>query len=410
MTSPQKKVLLVGLAVVCCALMRGGSQYLSRQTAAAKRWTVSSFLEFSQGTLEDAGVNTYVTAAGEVQLINVWDLNRDGFIDIVLPNTHDNNEQIDLFIYWSVDEDHVSHRTRLPSDGGVSQVLGDLNQDGFTDLVVVNGSNGIKSNLNGYIYWGSPQGFAIERRAELPTLGATAAAVGDVNRDGYPEIVFANSARAGGKHSGSENESFLYWGSSDGFSPNRRLTLATAVASDVAIVDLNQDDFSEIVFANEGSGTTSGGAMIYWGSAGGGYSRERRTVLPGQRSSAVAVADLNGDRVPDLILANRYRPLRALSRGTVASWIRTSRVSPSIHSSTGDRARAIARSAGWNCPPYRPAVWWQAIWIRMDSRNWFLPTVHSEPVIQPPGRAVARSYTGIVLPDSRSIAEPSCRL
>lgn len=131
------------------------SEYRSQQILTEKSWTVSSFLDFSEGTLADSGVNTYVTAAGEVQLINQWDLNRDGFIDIVLPNTHDNNEQIDLFIYWGVEETHVSHRTRLPSDGGFAQATDDLNQDGFVDLVVVNGFNGIKTNLNSYIYLGA---------------------------------------------------------------------------------------------------------------------------------------------------------------------------------------------------------------------------------------------------------------
>ena len=309
MATTPKRMMISGLAVVCALLVWGGSQYRSQNTTAGKRWTVSSFLEFSRGTLGDAGANTYVTAAGEVKLINLWDLNRDGFIDIVLPNTHDNNEQIDLFIYWGVDEDHVGRRTRLPSNGGVSQALGDLNGDGFTDLVVVNGRNGIKSNLNSFIYWGGAQGFAVERRAELPTLGGRAAAIGDLNRDGYPEIVFANSAGAGGRPSGPENPSFVYWGSPDGFSIERRHSLPTAAATDVAIADLNRDGSPEIVFANEGSGAHLGGAMIYWGGAGESYSRDRRTVLPGQRSSAVALADLNGDQVPEIVLANRYRPL-----------------------------------------------------------------------------------------------------
>ena len=308
MATTPNRMMISALAIFCGLLVWGGSQYPSQQTEAGKRWTVSNFLEFSRGTLGDAGANTYVTAAGEVKLINLWDLNRDGFIDIVLPNTHDNNEQIDLFIYWGVDEDHVGRRTRLPSNGGVSQALGDLNGDGFTDLVVVNGRNGIKSNLNSFIYWGGAQGFAVERRAELPTLGGMAAAIGDLNRDGYPEIVFANSAGAGGRPSGPENASFLYWGSEDGFSIDRRHSLPTAAATDVAIEDLNRDGSPEIVFANEGSGANLGGAMIYWGGAGGSYSADRRTVLPGQRSSAVALADLNGDRVPEIVLANRYRP------------------------------------------------------------------------------------------------------
>ena len=319
MASTPNRMMISALAIFCGLLVWGGSQYRSQQTETGKRWTVSGFLEFSRGTLGDAGANTYVTAAGEVKLINLWDLNRDGFIDIVLPNTHDNNEQIDLFIYWGVDEDHVGRRTRLPSNGGVSQALGDLNGDGFIDLVVVNGRNGIKSNLNSFIYWGGAQGFAVERRAELPTLGAMAAAVADLNGDGYPEIVFANSAGAGGRPSGPENASFLYWGSEEGFSIDGRHSLPTAAATDVAIADLNRDGSPEIVFANEGSGAHLGGAMIYWGGAGGSYSADRRTVLPGQRSSAVALADLNGDRVPEIVLANRYRP-RMREPGDRSEW------------------------------------------------------------------------------------------
>ena len=330
MASTPNRMMILALAIFCGLLVWGGSQYQSGPAATPKRWTVSNFLEFSRGTLGDAGANTYVTAAGEVKLINLWDLNRDGFIDIVLPNTHDNNEQIDLFIYWGVDENQVGRRTRLPSNGGVSQALGDLNGDGFTDLVVVNGRNGIKSNLNSFIYWGGAQGFAAERRAELPTLGAMAAAVGDLNRDGYPEIVFANSAGSGGRPSGPENASFLYWGSEDGFSIDRRHSLPTAAATDVAIADLNRDGSPEIVFANEGSGAHLGGAMIYWGGAGGSYSADRRTVLPGQRSSAVALADLNGDRVPEIVLANRYRPFMR-EPGDRSEWD-TDVDSESIHS------------------------------------------------------------------------------
>ena len=86
MAATPKRMTISGFAVVCALLVWGGSQYQSGPAAAPKRWTVSSFLEFGRGTLGDAGANTYVTAAGEVKLINLWDLNRDGFIDIVLPN------------------------------------------------------------------------------------------------------------------------------------------------------------------------------------------------------------------------------------------------------------------------------------------------------------------------------------
>ena len=134
---------------------------------ATETWTVSTFLEFSEGTLEDGGANTYVTAAGEIRLVSLSDLNSDGFLDIVFSNSHDNNTQIDLFIYWGVDGFDVGRRTRLPSDGGSAQAIADLNRDGFEDLVVVNGYNGVKANTNSYIYWGGRGGFDEERRDDF---------------------------------------------------------------------------------------------------------------------------------------------------------------------------------------------------------------------------------------------------
>ena len=104
---------------------------------------------------------------------------------------------------------------------------------------------------------------------ELPTLQATGAAVEDLNHDGYPDLVFANSGNVvvERKEKGvniSKNKSYLYWGSKDGFSLDRRLTLTTAKATGVTIGDLNQYGFFELVFSNEGNSQSSGGAMIFW--------------------------------------------------------------------------------------------------------------------------------------------------
>jgi hypothetical protein len=174
----------------------------------------------------DGGANTYIAAtgflqlinrwdtAGEVRLINQWDVNNDGFLDIVLPNTHDNNQQLDLFIYWGVKGFDVHHRTRLPTDGGYSQAIADLNGDGFPDLVVVNNFNGVKTDLNSYIYWGSKDGFDPKRRTELPTFGETGVAVADLNHDGFPDLVFANSGK-GYDTPIRDNYSYIYWGTGD---------------------------------------------------------------------------------------------------------------------------------------------------------------------------------------------------
>ena len=58
-----------------------------------REWTTSSFLDFVDGALTDGGANTYVGADGTVRLINLWDLNNDGQLDLLFPSSHDHNEK-----------------------------------------------------------------------------------------------------------------------------------------------------------------------------------------------------------------------------------------------------------------------------------------------------------------------------
>ena len=57
----------------------------------------AGFEQFSKGTPGNSGVNMYVSHRGRVEVINKWDLNRDGYNDVLISNDHDgamtNNEQ-----------------------------------------------------------------------------------------------------------------------------------------------------------------------------------------------------------------------------------------------------------------------------------------------------------------------------
>ena len=276
-------------------------------TAEVKTWTTSTFLDLVDGSFSDGGANTYVTASGEVVLINRRDINRDGNIDLVFPNDHDPNEKEDLLIYWGGDRFASQDRMQLPTDGGSDGLVADLNQDGFSDLIVANNFNGTKTDLDSYIYWGGENGLDASKWSSLPTRGARAVAVEDLNQDGHPDIVFANSGLGYHVTVDRDNRSFIYWGSSNGYSAERRLVLKTINCRDVTIADLNGDRYPDLVFANEGNTDEEGGALIYWGTTGGAYNQTPSTHLPGERSSAVAVADLNQDGFPEIALANSYR-------------------------------------------------------------------------------------------------------
>ena len=57
----------------------------------------------------------------------------------------------------------------------------------------------------------------------------------------------------------------------------------------------------------EGNEEGEAGALIYWGSAQADTPFSSSTLLPGERSSGLALGDLNGDAIPEIVLANSRR-------------------------------------------------------------------------------------------------------
>ncbi len=299
------------LAVLLLATSLTLSQRLQDQS---QQWTQTTFLDFAEGTLGDGGANTYLAADGSIRLINQWDLNGDRFLDLVFPSSHDNNYGVDSYIYWGKASFAETARTRLPGNGANAQAIADLNGDGFMDIVIANEFNGTKTELFSFVYWGSAGGFEIQKRTELPTVGATRVAAADLNRDGYLELIFASSGRsyqfskAGGDFMFLRPVSDIYWGSANGFSPDRVTQLPTFHARDVKTADLNRDGFVDLLFANQGDEPANSGVLIYWGSEKGDFSAERKRFLSGIGTSAVAAADLDADGYLDVLLANERKP------------------------------------------------------------------------------------------------------
>lgn len=167
----------------------------------------------------------------------------------------------------------------------------DLNKDGYTDIVIANFMSGSNPNLNSYIYWGASNGYSNSNRTDLPTYGAIGVSVSDLNKDGWSDIVFANC------YDGDYyTNSFIYWGSSSGYSASNRTELPTFKARGVATSDLNNDGYIDIAFSC---------LYIYWGS-GSGYSSSNRTSLDHSGGTTVSLADINNDQYIDIVLSDYY--------------------------------------------------------------------------------------------------------
>lgn len=230
--------------------------------------------------------NVRILNAGGAFFVRTVDLNGDGLLDIVTPRIRENR----TVIFWnSPDGFHEEDIQEIKASGPVVTEFADLNADGWLDMIVAGfwdaSSNDHRASSS--IYWGGPDGYTNYRSTQLYMSGAADVSVADLNRDSHLDIVFSNYHG----NSTREVDSFVYWGDGRDFSDARRTALPTFSASGNLVLDLNEDSWPDIVFANHNRNNDHHtDSMIYWGSAEG-FSPSRVTWLPAVGPHQMADAD-----------------------------------------------------------------------------------------------------------------------
>ena len=128
-------------------------------------WVTKGFESFRKGTFGNGGQNLYVSRAGVLQRIHQFDLSGDGYFDLIICNSQPHGEQPPSFVYQ--DPLGEASRQEVFSDSGWSGTVSDLNGDGYDDLIIGMTSNGSRSDLNAFVYYGSPEGFTEKRRTQV---------------------------------------------------------------------------------------------------------------------------------------------------------------------------------------------------------------------------------------------------
>jgi hypothetical protein len=183
---------------------------------------------------------------------------------------------------------------------------GDVNGDGYADVVV-----GYYNRASVYVYLGGPSGLAStpSRIVVSPNansaFGYTVTGAGDVNGDGYADILVGAYV---------QGYAYILFGSANGIGSSTSETLAgpdtfSAFGEAVASVgDLNGDGYADIVVGASSYGPTSdtGRAYVYYGSAAGVPTSPTITLdAPGSDEglgSSVSGTDVNGDGYADLLV------------------------------------------------------------------------------------------------------------
>jgi Ca2+-binding RTX toxin-like protein len=239
------------------------------------------------------------------------------------------------------------------SSGKSLASAGDVNGDGYDDIIIgarLADPNGDSSGAS-YVVFGKAEGFSAELElssldgtngfklsgeAAIDYSGGSVASAGDVNADGYDDLLIgAEGADPNGQSSGA---SYVVFGKTGGFAANVDLVDLDGTngfkligvapydftgASVASAGDVNGDGFDDVIISAEGAdpnGTTSGASYVVFGKAGGFTAELQLSSLDGTNGfklsgvsaysqigyDVASAGDVNGDGTDDLLVSSPY--------------------------------------------------------------------------------------------------------
>ncbi len=298
--------------------------------AALPSWTVEG-----NQTVSEFGIA--VSAAGDV--------NGDGFVDVMVGAASFTNDQAlegRAFVYhgsalglatipaWMTEGNQV-----LCQFGASLSAAGDVNGDGFSDVII--GAplfdNGQNDEGRAFVYHGSAGGlggvpaWTSEGQQNGAQFAVAVAMAGDVNGDGFSDVIVGAPGFDNGE--ADEGRGFVYHGSSTGLAfaaawtiePNQ---IGAALGASVSTAgDVNGDGYSDVLLGAthfDNSHVNEGGAFVYLGAASGlatvaAWTAESNQAEARLGSSVSMAGDVNGDGYADVVVGAPFYDGGAIDNG-----------------------------------------------------------------------------------------------
>jgi len=172
-------------------------------------------------------------------------------------------------------------------NGTAATVVGDFNDDGKQDFILVNypyrSLTIYLGNGDGTFQTGRPYAFAYD---------PTSVAVGDFNGDGHADLAVGLSYT---------DSIAILRGNGDGTFQPAVYYACGSTPTAIAVADFNRDGLADLIVNHNGAYDATSLSLLL-GKADGTF--QNATSIPaGSTASSIAVADFNGDGAPDVVVA-----------------------------------------------------------------------------------------------------------
>jgi ankyrin repeat protein len=265
--------------------------------------------------------------------ISCGDINNDGYEDIVIAATFFSEKRGRAYLYWgsernsmdaNPDKIFIGEAEEDSYFGSCHPAVYDIDNDGYGDIVLGATNTGDKTGRAGraYLYFGSTKE-SMDTSVDLIFTGETPGdgfgytiGCGDVDNDGYGDIVIGGWARQG--------RAFLYYGANKSNMDAKADVIFEAQSEGedyfvpgTVCVDQNRDGYDDIVIGAPSYNDWQGRSYLFYGNSKRNMDIDPDMIFNGEVEGSyyfarveVVCGDIDDDNFNDLIIgARNFRQL-----------------------------------------------------------------------------------------------------